>query len=134
ANWSPTDYDAERRLHDEWELLGFVLGRPLMSLFRPLLPRGLITSPEIAANLGRTVAIAGVVATARLARTADGRDMQFVTLEDEWGLVDVALVPGVCPLLVALGLGPYLTTGGIDDHLGVLTVTARRMALWERAK
>src|SRR5205814_7826887 len=66
-------------------LLGFVLGRPLMSLFRPLLPGGLITSPESAANLEQTVSIAGVVATARQARTADGRDMQFVTLEDEWG-------------------------------------------------
>jgi DNA-directed DNA polymerase III PolC len=134
ASWSPADYDAERRLHDEWELLGFLLGPPLMSLFRPLLPSGLITSPEVAANLGRTVSIAGVVATGRQARTADGRDMQFVTLEDEGGLVDVTLFPGACPLLVSLGLGPYLAIGRIDDHLGVLTVTARRLVLWEGAR
>ena len=34
---------------------------------------------------------------------------------------------------MSLGLGPYLATGRVDDHLGVLTVTARRMVLWERA-
>jgi hypothetical protein len=105
-----------------------------MSLFRPHLPDGLVTSPDLPANLGQTVSLAGVVATARLARTADGRDLQFITLQDEWGLVDVTLFPGVCPLLVTLGLGPYLATGRVDDYLGVLTVTARRMVLWEQTR
>src|SRR5438876_591491 len=47
GGWEPPDYSPERRLHDEWDLLGFVLGPPLMALFRPQLPSGLITSPEI---------------------------------------------------------------------------------------
>src|SRR5262249_9050495 len=33
--WSPADYDPAYRLRDEWELLGFVVGPRLMSLFRP---------------------------------------------------------------------------------------------------
>jgi DNA polymerase III alpha subunit len=135
GGWMPADYSAEQRLRDEWELLGFVLGPPLMALFRPRLPEGLATSRDIIpANLGRTVCVAGVVATARQARTADGRGLQFISLEDEWGLVEVTLFPGMCPLLVSLGLGPYLATGRIDDHLGVLTVTARSVVLWDGTK
>ncbi len=129
--WSPPDYSAEQRLRDEWDLLGFVLGPPLMALFRPQLPSGLITSPEIPAHLGRMVSLAGMTATARQARTADGRDLQFLTLQDEWGLVEVTLFAGMCPQLIALGLGPYLATGRVEDHLGVLALNARSVGRWK---
>jgi DNA polymerase-3 subunit alpha len=131
CNWSPPDYSPEQRLRDEWALLGFVLGPPLMALFRPQLPSGLITSPAIPAHLGRTVSLAGMTATARQARTSDGRDMQFLTLEDEWGLVEVTLFAGTCPQLIALGLGPYLATGRVEDHLGVLALNARNVVRWK---
>ncbi len=124
----------ERRLHDEWELLGFVLGPPLMSLFRPLLPDGLATSRDLAAHRGRTVTLAGVVATGRQARTTDGRPMQFLTLEDEWGLVELNLFPGTCPLLLSRGMGPYLATGRVDEHHGVLALTARSVVRCARGK
>ena len=29
--WAPTDYAAKRRLWDEWSLLGFVVGPPLLA-------------------------------------------------------------------------------------------------------
>ncbi|HLJ94996.1 MAG TPA: DNA polymerase III subunit alpha, partial [Gemmataceae bacterium] len=92
--WSPADYDAGRRLRDEWELLGFVVGPRLMALFRPGLPDNLITSRELPDYSGRQVRLAGLIATARHTPTADGRTMQFVTLEDEWGLIEVTLFPG----------------------------------------
>jgi hypothetical protein len=92
-----------------------------------------VKSTDLAAHVGREVRVAGVVATARYAQTKDGRDMQFVTLEDEWGLIEVNLFPGTCPLVLHLGLGPYLATGLVDDHLGVLAVAARRFERWEPA-
>ncbi len=124
--WSPTDYDAGRRLRDEWELLGFVVGPRLLSLFRPGLPGDLVTSRELPDHRGRLVRVAGLVATARHTPTADGRTMQFVTLEDEWGLIEVTLFPGTCPPVAYLTLGPYLVTGVVEEQYGVLTVTARR--------
>src|SRR5207248_5613700 len=119
-------YAADRRLRDEWELLGFILGPPLMSLFRSQLPGDLVTSRDLPEHVGRVVRVAGLVATARHTPTSDGRDMQFVTLEDEWGLIEVTLFPGTCPPVAYLTLGPYLVTGVVEEQYGVLTVTARR--------
>jgi DNA polymerase-3 subunit alpha len=123
--WSPADYDSDRRLRDEWELLGFVVGPRLLSLFRLGLPGDLITSRELRDRAGRLVRVAGLVATARHTPTANGRTMQFVTLEDEWGLIEVTLFPGNCPPVAYLTLGPYLVTGVVEEQYGVLTVTAR---------
>jgi hypothetical protein len=58
--------------------------------------------------------------------------MQFLTLEDEWGLIEVNLFPGTCPLTAHLDLGPYVATGAVDDHLGVCSITARRFEKWGR--
>jgi DNA-directed DNA polymerase III PolC len=109
ADWFPNDYDEARRLLDERRLLGFVVGPPLMSLFRPRLPRHLVTSRDLPRYVGRRVHVAGLTATARHALTAQGRPMQFVTLEDEWGLIEVTLFPGA---------------GTVEERYGVLTLNA----------
>jgi DNA polymerase III alpha subunit len=124
--WVPTDYDARRRRVDEWQLLGFVADRPLMALLRPRLPEGLIRSVDLPKYKGRRIRTAGVVATGRYAYTARGLEMQFVTLEDEWGLLEVTLFPGTCPLVTHLTTGPYLVTGVVDEQFGVFTVTAEQ--------
>src|SRR5262249_8316576 len=105
-SWQPTDYAAARRLQDEWQLLGFVVGPPLVSLFRPRLPRGLLSSRELANHVGRKVRVAGLVAAARHTPTRDGRPMQFITLADEEGLIGVTLFPGTCPLVAYLAPDP----------------------------
>ena len=128
--WTPANYDAEQRLRDEWRLLEFILGPPLLSLFRQPLPPDkmapLIRSDELAQYHGRRVRVYGLVATGRHTFTEDGRPMQFVTLEDEHGFVEVTLFPGTCPQVAYLTIGPYLASGVVDKHYGVLTVTAHR--------
>jgi DNA-directed DNA polymerase III PolC len=123
-DWSPKDYDERRRLLDERRLLGFVTGPPLMSLFRSQMPRHLITSRDLPNHVGSHVAVAGLTATARYTLTVTGKPMQFVTLEDEWGLVEVTLFPGACPLTPYLTLGPYLAEGTVEERYGVLTLDA----------
>jgi DNA polymerase-3 subunit alpha/error-prone DNA polymerase len=129
--WLPKDYDAGRRLRDEWRLLGFVVGPALMGLFRPRLPKGLVRSVELPQYHGCRIRTAGVVATGRFAYTEKGLEMQFITLEDEWGLMEVTIFPGTCALLTHLTLGPYVVTGVVDEQFGVFTVTAERMAHYE---
>ncbi len=124
--WFPNDYGEERRLRDEWNLLGFVVGPPLMALLRPRLPRNLIPSRDLPRHVGRPVRVAGVVATARHTLTAKGRPMQFVTLEDEWGLIEVTLFSGTCALAPYLTVGPYVAEGTVEEQYGVLTVNAGR--------
>jgi DNA polymerase III alpha subunit len=128
-DWSPSDYGDRRRLDDEWELLGFIAGPPLMSLFRPGLLPGLIASRDLAEHVGRVVCVAGVVATSRQIQTREGKTMQFVTLEDEWGFIDVTLFPGACPPVSYLALGPYLAEGVVEDQFGAVTLTAQRFEL-----
>jgi DNA-directed DNA polymerase III PolC len=124
-DWMPPDYPAARRLRDEWALLGFVVGPPLLFCFRLRLPSDLVASRDLPSHIGRTVRVAGAVATGRYTQTVHGSDMQFVTLEDEWGIMEITLFPGTCPLVNHLELGPYLVNGVVEDQLGVITVTAR---------
>src|SRR5262249_50443426 len=59
VGWSPGDYTPLRRLQDEWELFNFIVGPPLMSLFRSRLPRGLVESRRLAEHIGQTVQVTG---------------------------------------------------------------------------
>ena len=95
-----------------------------------MLPPGLTPSGRLPDLVGRKVHVAGIVAATRYTPTSDGRDMRFVTLEDEWGLIEVLLFPGTCPPLAYLGLGPYLATGIVEEQYGAITVTAQSFQLF----
>jgi hypothetical protein len=128
--WSPPDDPPERRWRDEWETLGFVLGPPLLALFRRSVPdipgATLIGSHEVPDHVGRLVRVQGLVATGRNVWTEDGRPIQFVTLEDEHGLAEVTLFGGTCAQVPYLTLGPYVATGVVEERFGAVTLTARR--------
>jgi len=115
-----------RQWREEWDHLGFLAGPPLMVFFRSLLQEGLQDSRDLASRIGRPIRLAGLVATGRHTETKNGEEMQFITLEDEWGLVDVTLFPRLCPPIPHLGVGPYIVEGDVDLQHDVLTVTARR--------
>jgi DNA-directed DNA polymerase III PolC len=127
--WSPTDYPPMRRLRDEWELLGFVIGPPLFSLYRRPEPTDqgppFVRSLELPEYKGRNVRVQGLVATARHVIIHDGRPVQFVTLEDEDGLAEVTLFSGECPQVPYLTMGPYVAAGVVEEQHGVYTLTAR---------
>jgi DNA-directed DNA polymerase III PolC len=134
VGWTPDDYDAARRRADEWDFLGFVADRPLMELLRPLLPGDAVRSVDLPRHKGRRIRTGGVVATGRSAQTERGLEMQFITLEDEWGLMEATIFPGTCPLLSNLTLGPYLVVGVVDEQFGVFTVTAEQFMLVSQDK
>ncbi len=127
-DWSPPDYDELHRLRDEWTLLGFVVRPPLFSLFRRPPPGAgppFIRSDQLAEHCGRLVRLRGLVATARRAQTRKGGLVQFVSLQDEHGLVETTLFPGECPHVPHLTMGPYMATGVVEEQYGVFTITAR---------
>jgi DNA polymerase-3 subunit alpha len=128
-SWFPNDYDIDRRRRDEWQLLGFIADVPMLSLFRSRLPSGLVRSVDLPRYKGRRVRAAGLVATGRFAQTEKGLEMQFITLEDEWGLMEVTIFPGTCRLVTHLTLGPYVATGIVDEQFGVFTITAETLVL-----
>jgi DNA polymerase III alpha subunit len=126
-SWLPNDYDIDRRRRDEWQLLSFVADVPMLSLFRPRLPANLVRSVDLPRYKGRRIRVAGLVATGRFAHTEKGLEMQFITLEDEWGLMEVTIFPGTCPLMTHLTMGPYVATGIVEEQFGVFTITAEAL-------
>src|SRR5207302_10972416 len=84
-----------------------------------------VPSVELPRHRGRLVRVRGVVATARHTHTEAGKPLQFVTLEDELGFVEVTLFEGTCRQVPYLTLGPYVVLGVVEEQYGVCTLTAR---------
>jgi DNA polymerase III alpha subunit len=127
--WKPTDYSAGRRRADEWELLGFVADQPMMALFRHLLPGDLVRSVDLPQHKGRRIRTAGIAATGRTVQTTQGLEMQFITLEDEWGLMELTVFPRTHAQMQCLLLGPYLVVGTVQEQYGVFGVTVEKISL-----
>ena len=127
--WSPRDYDVARRRADERALLGFVADVPMLSLFRPHLPPDAVRSVDLPRHKGRRVRVAGLAATGRFAYTQKGLEVQFITLEDEWGLMEVTILPRTCRLVRSLTVGPYVVEGAVEEQFGVFSLAAERVTL-----
>ncbi|MER3417400.1 MAG: hypothetical protein C4297_14495 [Gemmataceae bacterium] len=128
-SWRPEDYTPWQRWQAEWNALGFLVGPPLMSLFRGTVPGDCVTSADLPGAVGRTVRVAGLVATYRHTPTETGQEMQFLTLADEQGLIEVALFPDLCRPVPYPTLGPYVVEGVVEERYGAVTVRARQIGL-----
>ena len=80
----------------------------------------LVRNSGLAARRGEKVRIAGLVAAARRLVTRGDRIMQFVTLEDEHGLVETVLFPDVYASLQdpVTTPGPFIVGGRVEDDNG----------------
>jgi DNA polymerase III subunit alpha len=91
---------------------------------------GAVATTALAQYVGRTVAVAGFVVTDRRVRTAKGRYMKFLMLEDLSGTVEAVLFPEAyhrCGPRLA-GPGPFLATGLVRRDHGSLTLDVRDVA------
>jgi DNA polymerase III alpha subunit len=114
------EYDRIARLKAEVDITGIPFSMHPAILFR--------MKHVPAANLGKfinkEVTVAGFIATARRARTNDGRIMGFVTLEDFSGLAEVTFFPdqledyhNICG-----ASGPVWVRGKVTEHLSSTAV------------
>jgi len=87
----------------------------------------------LAQFINREVTVAGCIATARRARTSDGRIVGFVTIEDSSGLAEVTFFPDKIGQYQNLssassavgGFGLVWVTGKVSQHLSSITVECR---------
>jgi len=114
------DYDRVARLKAEIDVTGIPFGlHPAV-----LLSDRYITARRLDGFLGRSVTVAGFIATARRARTGDGRTMGFVTLEDATGLAEVSFFPdkiGLYQTICSYG-GPVWVSGKVTEHLSSIAL------------
>ncbi len=122
------DHTEEEKFRYEMEILGLSARRhPLYYLYG----NRSADSRLLPERVGERVCLVGLMATARVAMTARQEAMQFLTLEDEHGLFEVACFPKVFQRYRSLAgtLGPYLVEGRVEERYDAITLNAERLSL-----
>jgi DNA polymerase-3 subunit alpha/error-prone DNA polymerase len=121
--------DPLERMRREYFVLGFLCGRHPITLFRPVLPqRGLVKAKELYQHLDRPVETAAWLVTGKTVLTKKGDPMEFLTFEDETGIMETTFFPKVyhqcCHILETNR--PYLLKGIPQSDWGAVTLTVSR--------
>jgi len=118
-----SEYDRIAKLKAEVEVTGIPFSmHPALLLRTKHIP-----AARLSKFLNRDVTIAGSIATARRARTNDGRIMGFVTLEDSSGLAEVTFFPDQIDKYHDLcsASGPVWVAGKVTKHLSSIAIECR---------
>jgi len=121
----PDDAELER-LRREYAALGFLCDRHPMTLFADALAkRRIVKAKDLPRHAGRRVTIAGMLITGKVVSTHNGDPMEFVTFEDETGVIEATFFPDAYRRFCAqLDYGrPYLLSGKADEQFGATTLT-----------
>jgi len=126
--------DAMERLRREYVALGFLCAPHPISLVRGSGER-LVQAGDIATCVGRTIRFAGWLLTGKMVSTKTGEVMEFLTFEDETGLVETTFFPEVYRRYAHILTSgkPFLLTGLVEEDYGALTLTVDRVAALKTA-
>jgi DNA polymerase III alpha subunit len=128
-------YDAMTRIRNELEILELAItDHPMRILRDEARERGCLTTVEAAGRLGERVRVAGIVAATRKVRTQRGGLMQFLTVEDEHGLLESTLFPRVYQAFAGRirSLGPYIVEGKVEEDHRAVNLIVARIEAWSR--
>ncbi|MBE0534848.1 MAG: DNA polymerase III subunit alpha [Phycisphaerae bacterium] len=117
------DYDRVARVKAEVDVSGI----PFCMHPAILLHTRHVPANRLGRFINREVTVAGFIATARKARTSDGRTMGFVTLEDASGLAEVTFFPDEMEQYhrIVMESGPIWVRGRVTEHLSSISVEGR---------
>jgi DNA polymerase-3 subunit alpha/error-prone DNA polymerase len=118
--------DARERLRREFAVLGFLCDRHPMALYADAVQRaGAVKAVDVPRRVGKRVCFAGWLITGKAVETKKGEPMEFLTFEDETGLVEATFFPEAyrrfCHLLDRGR--PYLLSGKVEEDWGAVTLT-----------
>ena len=114
------------RLRREFTVLGFLCDRHPMVLFAHAVEAlGVVKAGALAQHVGRRVRVAGLLITGKTVHTQKNEPMQFLTFEDETGLVETTFFPETyrrfCHILDRSR--PFVLTGMVEEDFGAVTLT-----------
>ncbi|MCF8081178.1 MAG: DNA polymerase III subunit alpha [Desulfobacterales bacterium] len=123
--------DPLARLRREFSILGFLCGRHPMALYADSLEQtGVKKARDLPALAGRRVAAAGWLITGKRVRTKKGDPMEFLTFEDDTGLVETVFFPEAydrfAPIIEINR--PYRLWGKVETDWGAATLTVEKVA------
>jgi DNA polymerase III alpha subunit len=121
--------DERERLRREFSVLDFLCDRHPMALFaRSLQKRHTVRAVDLPRFIGRQVRFAGWLITGKVVSTKTGDPMEFLTFEDETGIVETTFFPQAyrrfCHIIDRQR--PYLLTGKVEENWGALTLTVAK--------
>jgi DNA polymerase-3 subunit alpha/error-prone DNA polymerase len=118
--------DAVTRLRREFNVLGFLCRHHPMILFaRAANDARTVKAATLPGRLGRRVRFAGWLITGKVVRTKSGDPMEFLTFEDETGIVETTFFPRTYDRfchLIDRGR-PYILSGKVEQNWGAATLT-----------
>ena len=122
--------DERERLRQEFGVLGFLCDRHPMTLFSNALKRILtVKAVDLPRFIGKHVRLAGWLITGKVVRTKHGDPMEFLTFEDETGIVETTFFPQTyrrfCHM-IDRGR-PYLLSGKVEEDWGAITLTVDKV-------
>ena len=123
------DQDPIQKLRYEFDALGFLCACHPMALYAAgLRGCGIIKAKELSKFTGRTVKIAGLLITGKVVHTKHGDPMEFLTFEDETGLVETVFFPKAYHRFCSImdKTRPFILTGKVEEEFGAHTLT-----VWE---
>jgi error-prone DNA polymerase len=123
--------DITMRLRREFAVLGFLCSRHPITLFADVIKTmHTVKASRLPGLTGRRVRLAAWLVTGKVVRTRRGDPMEFLTFEDETGIVETTFFPEpyrrFCHMLDRNR--PYLLSGKVEENWGVATLTVDRVA------
>jgi DNA polymerase-3 subunit alpha/error-prone DNA polymerase len=124
--------DACERLRREFDVLGFLCDRHPIELYADAVHRaGAVKAADVPRRVGRRVRFAGWLITGKVVETKKGEPMEFLTFEDETGLLETTFFPEAyrrfCHLLDRER--PYLLSGKVEEDWGAVTLTVEKVSV-----
>jgi error-prone DNA polymerase len=122
--------DNRERLRREFSVLGFLCDRHPMQLYADTLQKlKAVKAVDLPRHLNRRVRLAGWLITGKVVTTKHGDPMEFLTFEDETGIVETTFFPQTyhrfCHMIDRNR--PYLLSGKVDEDWGALTLTVDKV-------
>ena len=118
--------DSMVRLRREYAVLGFLCHQHPITLFgEAICHRRTVKASQLPRLKGQRVRFAGWLVTGKVVHTRNKDPMQFLTFEDDTGIVETTFFPDAyrrfCHILDRHR--PYLLSGVVDENWGVVTLT-----------
>ena len=123
------------RLRREFSALGFLCDRHPMQMYGERLKDAKMEKAlDLPRRIGKRVRLAAWLITGKKVRTKHGESMEFLTFEDETGIVETTFFPETYRRFAhMIDWGrPYLLAGKVEQDWGAVTLTVDNVAPMER--
>ena len=122
--------DERERLRREYATLGFLCDRHPMTLYKTALQKiRAVKAIHLRRFVGRRICFAGWLITGKKVHTKHGDTMEFLTFEDEGGIVETTFFPAVYDRFCHM-VGrnrPYILYGKVEEDWGAITLTVDKV-------